>query len=71
MPFVSIAPPPPPPSPDAAPVEPVTVKAGDKKEKVIAAFGQPKKVVSLPTQEIDYNDDMKVIYVNGKVSSVQ
>jgi hypothetical protein len=43
---------------------------GDSKSKVIAAFGQPQKVVKLPTKEIDYYQDMKVTYVNGKVSAV-
>jgi hypothetical protein len=64
-----IAPPPPPPDEPAAP--PQTVNLGDKKEAVIAAFGQPARVVKLGPKEILYFKDMKVTFVNGKVTDVQ
>ena len=34
-------------------------------------LGQPQKVAKLPTREIDYYPDMKVIFVHGKVADVQ
>jgi hypothetical protein len=60
----------PPVSPTSAAAQPPTISLGDSKSKVIAAFGQPQKVVKLPPKEIDYYQDMKVTYVNGKVSAV-
>jgi hypothetical protein len=38
---------------------------------VVIIMGQPQKVVSLGTKEIDYYPDMKVIFINGKVTDVQ
>ncbi len=65
----AIAPPPPP--PDAPPPQPKTISKGQTKDQVVAIMGQPQKVVNLGTKEIDYYPDMKVIFVNGKVSDVQ
>ena len=68
----AIAPIPPPPPPlDAPPPQPKTISAGETKEQVVAILGQPQKVVSLGKKEIDYYPDMKVIFVQGKVSDVQ
>jgi hypothetical protein len=64
-----IAPPPPP--TDAPPAAPKTIALGQTKDQVVAILGQPTKVVKLPTKEIDYYPDMKVIFVNGKVKDVQ
>ncbi len=65
-----IAPPPPP--PDQAATPPPTLEKGQKRDDVLAAFGQPKKVVKVgSTKEIDYYQDMKVTYVNGKVTNVE
>lgn len=63
-----IAPPPPP--PDTPPAPPKTVALGQTKEQVVATFGQPQKVATVGAKEIDYYPDMKVIFVNGKVSDV-
>jgi hypothetical protein len=38
---------------------------------VIASLGQPQKIVQLGAKEIDYYPDMKVTFLNGKVSDVQ
>ncbi|HTW49877.1 MAG TPA: hypothetical protein VMD92_18105 [Acidobacteriaceae bacterium] len=62
--------PPPPPS-DAAAPPPKTVSLGQTRDQVTAVLGQPQKVVKLGAKEIDYYPDMKVIFMNGKVSDVQ
>jgi hypothetical protein len=61
---------PPPPS-DAPPPAPKTIALGQTKDQVVAIMGPPTKVVKLPTKEIDYYPDMKVIFVAGKVKDVQ
>lgn len=60
-----IAPPPPPPA------DPKTVSLGQKPDEVIAALGQPEKIVKLGAKQTYYYKDMKVIFVNGKVTDVQ
>jgi len=64
-----IAPPPPP--PDAAPAQPKTISLGQTKDTVVAILGQPGKVAIVGAKEIDYYPDMKVIFVNGKVTDIQ
>jgi len=67
-----IAPPPPPPDePVAAAAPPPTISVGEKKADVITDFGQPLKDIKLATKEIFTYKDMKVTFVNGKVSDVQ
>jgi hypothetical protein len=68
-PMAPIAPPPPP--ADAAPPAPKTIALKQTKDEVIANFGQPTKVVKLGTKEIDYYPDMKVTFVNNKVTDVE
>jgi hypothetical protein len=68
------APPPPPPiapPPPPADQPPPTIAIGQTRDTVVANFGQPTRIVKLATKEIDYYKDMKVTYVNGKVSDVQ
>lgn len=62
--------PPPPPVDQAAPPPP-TISLGQARTGVLASLGQPTKVVTLGTKEIDYYPDMKITYVNGKVTDVQ
>lgn len=64
-----IAPPPPP--TDAPPAQPKTIALGQTKDLVTANFGQPTKIVKLGAKEIDYYPDMKVTFVNNKVTDVQ
>jgi hypothetical protein len=64
-----IAPPPPP--ADAPPPAPKTIKIGQTRDEVVAAFGQPTKIIKLATKEIDTYPDMKVTFVHNKVSDVQ
>jgi hypothetical protein len=64
-----IAPPPPP--PDQPPPPPPTISLGQTHDQVLASFGQPLRVVKLGSKEIDFYKDMKVTYVNNKVTDVQ
>jgi len=68
-PLPDIPPPPPPADQPAAP--PPTVKLGQTPDEVIAALGQPQKIVKLAKKETYYYKDLKVIFVAGKVSDVQ
>jgi hypothetical protein len=63
--------PPPPPPPDAPPAAPKTIEKGQTKEVVVAIMGQPSKVIKLSGKEIDVYPDMKVTYINNKVTDVQ
>jgi len=62
--------PPPPPS-DAPTATPKSISLGQTKDQVVASFGMPQKVVTLGAKEILYYPDMKVTFVDGKVSDVQ
>jgi hypothetical protein len=64
-----IAPPPPP--ADTPPPAPKTIALKQTKDEVVANFGPPTKVVKLANKEIDYYPDMKVTFVNNKVTDVQ
>ena len=64
-----IAPPPPP--ADTPPPVPKTIALKQTKDEVVANFGAPTKIVKLGTKEIDYYPDMKVTFVNNKVTDVQ
>jgi hypothetical protein len=68
-PMAPIAPPPPP--ADTPPPAPKTIALKQTKDEVLANFGPPTKVVKLGTKEIDYYPDMKVTFVNNKVTDVQ
>jgi hypothetical protein len=68
-PMAPIAPPPPP--TDAPPPSPKTIALKQTRAQVIANFGQPTKVIKLGAKEIDEYPDMKVTYVNNKVTDVQ
>jgi len=63
--------PPPPPPADQPAAPPTTVSLGQTPEQVIAALGQPQKIVKLPKKETYYYKDLKVIFTAGKVSDVQ
>lgn len=64
-----IAPPPPP--ADEPPPAPKTIALGQTKDVVIATFGQPGKIAKIGAKEIYYYSDLKVTFVNGKVTDVQ
>jgi hypothetical protein len=56
---------------DQAAAEPVSIEKGMSVDDVEAAMGKPDKKVTLGTKQIYYYKDMKVIFINGKVSDVQ
>ncbi len=56
---------------DQAPAEPASIEKGMTPDDVVAAMGQPEKKVTLGAKQIYYYKDMKVIFLNGKVSDVQ
>jgi len=62
---------PPPPAADAPPPPAKTIALGQTKDQVVATFGQPKKAATVGTKEIYYYQDMKVTFVNGKVTDVE
>lgn len=64
-----IAPPPPP--ADTPPPAPPTVSLGQTMDQVTAVMGQPKSVAKVGTKTIFNYSDLKVIFVDGKVSDVQ
>lgn len=51
--------------------EPQTIQLGQTPDQVRAALGQPEKVVNLGTKQIYVYKDLKVTFVNEKVSDVQ
>ena len=63
-----IAPPLPP--DDMIPPTPKTISLGQTRDEIVAIFGEPQKVVTLPTSEVLYYPDMKVTLVNAKVTDV-
>lgn len=65
-PMAAIAPPPPP-----ADAPPPTIALGQTKDQVTAAFGQPARMAKLGVKDIFYYKDMKVTFMNGKVSNVE
>ena len=67
-PMPAIAPPPPPP---AAAAVPPTISLGQTMNQVTASFGEPLKVANLGGKSIFYYKDMKVTFINGKVSNVE
>ena len=56
---------------DQQQAEPVSIEKGMTTDDVVAAMGQPEKKVTLGAKQIFYYKDMKVIFLNGKVSDVQ
>ena len=55
----------------AATAAPAELSVGQTPEQVMAALGQPKQIVKLGAKQIYVYPDMKVTFVNGKVSDIQ
>ena len=51
--------------------EPVSIEKGMTTDQVQAAMGKPDKIVNLGTKQIYVYKDLKVTFLNGKVSDVQ
>jgi len=62
------------PEPRAQPApspEPVRIALGQSIEEVRSNLGQPDKIVDLGSKKIYYYRDMKIVFVDGRVSDVQ
>ena len=55
----------------APPPEPAQIEKGQTPDQVKAAIGQPDKIVNLGAKQIYVYKDIKVTFINGKVSDVQ
>lgn len=53
------------------PPEPQQIEKGQTPDQVKAALGNPDKIVNLGTKQIYVYKDLKVTFLNGKVSDVQ
>jgi len=59
-------------APQQAPqAEPQTIEKGQTIDQVQAALGKPDKIVNLGAKQLYIYKDMKVTFINGKVSDVQ
>ena len=60
-----------PPAPPPPPADPVKIELGQTTDQVVAAMGQPEKMVNLGEKQIYMYKDLKITFLNGKVSDVQ
>lgn len=60
-----------PPEQQAPPPQPQTIQLGQTVDQVQAALGQPDKIVNLGSKQIYVYKDIKVTFVNGKVTDAQ
>jgi hypothetical protein len=60
-----IAPPPPPPA------DPKSIENGMTKDQVVAIMGQPISTAKVGTKEIYTYKDLKIIFINGKMTDAQ
>lgn len=51
--------------------QPASVQLGQTPDQVVAALGQPDKIVTLGAKQIYVYKDLKVTFVNGKVTDAQ
>jgi hypothetical protein len=59
------------PQPAPAQAPPVQIQLGQTIDQVLAALGQPEKIVDLGAKKIYVYKDLKITFVDGKVSDVQ
>jgi hypothetical protein len=57
--------------PSAPPTAPPSIQLGQTIDQVVAVLGQPEKSVNLGSKQIYVYKDLKVTFVDGKVSDVQ
>jgi hypothetical protein len=63
--FAAIAPPEPPPA------EPAPIGLGQSPDQIVAALGTPEKTVNLGTKQIFLYKNLKITFVDGKVTEVE
>jgi hypothetical protein len=59
------------PMPASTPPAVKAIGKDDTREQVVEAFGQPEKIIKLESKEIYYFKDLKVVFIDGKVSDIQ
>jgi hypothetical protein len=67
----AVAPPPPPPPPAAPAGPPPTITIGESSSQVLQAMGMPQQMIDLGKKKTYVYQNMKVIFVDDKVSDVQ
>ena len=60
-----------PPQQEQAQPDPKTIQLGQSTDEVQAALGKPEKIVNLGPKQLYVYKDLKITFVNGKVSDVQ
>ena len=60
-----------PPQQEQAQPDPQTIQLGQSTDEVQAALGKPEKIVNLGPKQLYVYKDLKITFVNGKVSDVQ
>ena len=60
-----------PPAPAPAPAAPTQLELGETVDRVVAAMGQPVRIVDLNTKIIYVYRDLKITFKGGKVSDIQ
>jgi len=58
-------------APREQPAEPQTIRIGMTIDQVVAAMGKPQNIIDLPTKQIYVYPNLKITFVNGKVTDVQ
>ena len=58
-------------APPASSSGPITIQIGQSIQDVVALMGQPARMADLGQKKTYFYKDMKVIFVNGRVSDVQ
>ncbi len=53
------------------PPQPQQIEKGQTPDQVVAAIGQPDKIINLGAKQLYVYKDIKVTFINGKVSDVQ
>jgi len=53
-----------------SPAQTTTISAGDSIAQVVALKGQPKSILNFPTKQIYVYQDMKITFVDGKLTDV-
>jgi hypothetical protein len=51
--------------------QPATIEPGQTIDQVVSALGQPEKIVNLGKKQIYVYKDLKITFIDGKVSDVQ
>jgi hypothetical protein len=59
------------PAAEQAPPAPATIEKGQTPDQVVGILGQPNRIINLGAKQIYVYKDLKVMFVNGKVTDTQ